>query len=112
MTRTTVLSDTYPRRQLPAYFVGLESLPTWNSRAACIGAEPRLFFPKGKNQDEQASQAREICATCPVTAECLKHAESMPEPFGVWGGTTPQERGWDTYGRRNRSTRGAAPPTP
>lgn len=33
-----------------------------------------------------------ICATCPVIGPCRE--TSAHEPWGVWGGTTPEERGY------------------
>lgn len=37
-------------------------------------------------------KAREICAACPIWEECLDHALSNKERFGMWGGLTPIER--------------------
>jgi len=42
------------------------------------------------------SQARAICASCPITAECLAHAIAQNENEGMWGGKTPTERAVDT----------------
>jgi len=58
---------------------------------------PEIFFPddlgvagdpKLKNQAIQT--AREICMECPVLDKCLK--VGMFEEYGVWGGTTPEQR--------------------
>lgn len=62
---------------------------TWASRALCAGADPELFFPPG---DDRASEARHICAICPVRGECLAYAITADEPFGIWGGLDPHER--------------------
>ena len=59
--------------------------------AACI---PHRFFFQGSEDilpDDDA--AKEICATCPIIAECLAEALKTHEPFFVWGGKTPEERG-------------------
>lgn len=40
----------------------------------------------------QVAAAREICSDCPVRRTCLVHALLQPEPFGIWGGYTTQER--------------------
>ena len=40
----------------------------------------------------QVAEAREICEPCPVRRQCLAHALMQPEPFGIWGGFTRQER--------------------
>lgn len=56
---------------------------------ACVGADPALFFP-GTEQDAQ--RACEICERCPVRAACLEQALARQERYGIWGGTTPDER--------------------
>jgi len=45
--------------------------PHWRDRAACIGADPDLFFPQ---RGESAEPAREICARCSVREACLDYA--------------------------------------
>lgn len=36
--------------------------------------------------------ALEVCAGCPVREVCA--ASAVREPWGVWGGTTPEMRGY------------------
>ena len=56
-------------------------------QAACVGVgAPDLFFDDG-----EAERAKQVCAGCPVLRECLEHA-LQHERFGIWGGTTPDER--------------------
>ncbi len=64
----------------------------WRDRAACRGADPGLFFPPGDAGRNAAKAAKAICAGCPVTAECLRHALSFPERSGVWAGLAERER--------------------
>ena len=48
-------------------------------------------MPEGEKpaqRDHREGQALEICAGCPVREACRRHAIQVPEPFGVWGGTT------------------------
>lgn len=61
----------------------------WRDEAACWGADPDLFFPE---PHQSAEPAREICAECTVTAECLGYALRSHIGFGVWGGMSPDER--------------------
>ena len=49
--------------------------------------DPDLFFP---SPGQPAREARAVCATCPVKAECYEAGRS--EYYGVWGGTTRKER--------------------
>jgi WhiB family transcriptional regulator, redox-sensing transcriptional regulator len=61
----------------------------WTDRAACRGTDTEIFFPA--NADEEA-EALSICATCPVRAQCLDYAVRNRETYGIWGGTTPEQR--------------------
>jgi WhiB family redox-sensing transcriptional regulator len=63
----------------------------WYNLAACRDAPTALFFPTNTDQSHAAA-AKRICATCPVMAECLDDALSSQMGFGVWGGTTAEER--------------------
>src|SRR5690625_4682613 len=33
------------------------------------------------------------CAVCPLAPKCREYATTFEEPAGVWGGTTPTDRG-------------------
>ena len=61
----------------------------WSRHALCAAADPDIFFPPG---DSLASEARAICARCPVRPSCLAYAVTAGEPFGIWGGLDPEER--------------------
>ena len=66
----------------------------WTARGACRSASPELFFPNGTTglavEDIQAAKA--ICASCPVRPQCLRFAVETGQDFGIWGGTTEDER--------------------
>ena len=36
--------------------------------------------------------AKRICALCPLKQQCAEYAILANEEFGIWGGTTPEER--------------------
>jgi Transcription factor WhiB len=40
----------------------------------------------------QIKEAKQICKTCPVIAECLASALINRENYGIWGGTTGRTR--------------------
>jgi WhiB family transcriptional regulator, redox-sensing transcriptional regulator len=65
------------------------TMATWRKRAACRGIDPEVFFPV---TDEDAEEAKAICATCPVREACLEYALAHREREGVWGGATERER--------------------
>lgn len=62
---------------------------SWRQRGACVGLDPEVFYP---HSDEEADEAKRICATCPVREPCLEFALDTREAEGVWGGTTSRER--------------------
>lgn len=61
----------------------------WRQKAACRGIDPEIFYP---SFDEEAEEAKAICAGCPVQQVCLEYALSHRERDGVWGGLTERER--------------------
>jgi len=73
-----------------------EALWEWQLRAACRGMETSSFFhpwnDRGVSRHEREAQAKQVCAGCPVLAECRSHALSVQEAYGVWGGMTENER--------------------
>lgn len=62
--------------------------PAWVLEAACRGLDPRLFYPE---RGGDTTQAKAVCASCPVSAQCLEQAYRDDEP-GVWGGTSAKQR--------------------
>ena len=61
----------------------------WREDAACRGIDTDVFFPA---TDEEAEEAKAICASCPVREECLEFALQTRQEDGVWGGLTETER--------------------
>lgn len=49
-----------------------------------------IFF--SEFEDEQL-EAKEVCAKCPLIERCLEMALETGCEYGIFGGTTPQERG-------------------
>ena len=66
----------------------------WLAGAACLSADPDLFFPVSAPSPSvgQTAQAKAICARCRVRPECLRFALATREAHGVWGGTSEEER--------------------
>nr|WP_040422053.1 WhiB family transcriptional regulator [Actinopolymorpha alba] len=68
----------------------------WQEHAACRSEPSDLFYgPEGEKPPERTDRERyalAICARCPVRDQCQKHATSLPETYGVWGGTTEASR--------------------
>jgi WhiB family redox-sensing transcriptional regulator len=62
---------------------------SWRQHAACRGLDPDIFYPPS---DEEAAEAKAVCAQCAVRQPCLEHALTSRERDGVWGGATERER--------------------
>jgi WhiB family transcriptional regulator, redox-sensing transcriptional regulator len=82
------------------------SATDWRSSAACRSADPDLFFPLSSagGADQQIGRAKTICAGCRVRRECLDYALAEDQNYGIWGGTTPEDR----QRARRRKRRAAA----
>lgn len=63
----------------------------WMVNAACKDMDGSLFFPTSGRNDV-AKAARKVCATCPVTAQCLRYATVNNIAYGIWGGLSVSER--------------------
>jgi len=64
------------------------SILDWHDNAACVDADPELFYP---GPYVHPSEALTLCARCPVIDECLEWALHY-EGHGVWGGTSSRQR--------------------
>ena len=61
----------------------------WRELGACKGLEPSIFYP---DDDDEALDAKAVCAECGVRIACLEVALQVREKQGVWGGATERER--------------------
>jgi WhiB family transcriptional regulator, redox-sensing transcriptional regulator len=69
----------------------------WQAKAACRGPHTSMFFPpshfeRKDDKEIRESQAKAICASCPVRRSCLEYALRIREPHGIWGGLNEAER--------------------
>lgn len=67
----------------------------WQDRAACLRADPELFFPVGeraRSDLDKIQAAKAFCVSCLVKEQCLEYALEKHEDFGIWGGMTEGER--------------------
>lgn len=61
----------------------------WQTQALCAQTDPEAFFPEkgGSTRD-----AKKVCGSCAVRAQCLEYALKNDERFGIWGGMSERER--------------------
>ena len=81
------------------------TLATSEETRPCVGTDPELWFGPDRDVEtelrethvEQAAReslAKQICADCPFTAQCLEQELwfGIAEQWGVRGGMTAEER--------------------
>jgi len=61
----------------------------WRQLGACRGLDPTVFYP---DEEDEATEAKDVCAQCGVRVACLEYALASREKAGVWGGATERER--------------------
>ena len=61
----------------------------WRLDALCAETDPEAFFPE---KGGSTREAKRVCASCAVRAECLEYALTSDERFGIWGGLSERER--------------------
>jgi len=81
-------ADTRPRALTVIIDVDEEDLG-WQDRALCAQTDPEAFFP---DKGGSTREAKQVCRSCEVRAECLEYALEHDERFGVWGGMSERER--------------------
>lgn len=69
--------------------IGDDNPLAWQADALCAQTDPEAFFPEkgGSTRD-----AKQICQSCEVRAQCLEYALERDERFGIWGGLSERER--------------------
>ena len=61
----------------------------WQDHALCAQTDPEAFFPE---KGGSTREAKKVCTSCEVRAECLDYALAHDERFGIWGGLSERER--------------------
>ena len=78
----------------------------WQEFGRCGEVDMDLHFPE-KGRSDKAAQAKAICAGCEVRVPCLEAALTFEEhtygAYGIWAGTTPEERDEIRRQRRGRA---------
>ncbi len=66
-----------------------EGALAWQAQALCAQTDPEAFFPE---KGGSTREAKKVCQSCEVRAECLDYALANDERFGIWGGLSERER--------------------
>lgn len=78
---TTVRYPTVFLLQLPDFLAGVTP--------PCRNVDPEIFFPL---PTQSADDAKAVCHTCPVEAECAQWAIVTGQDYGIYGGLSPEQR--------------------
>jgi len=74
----------------------ITSIWEWQIYAACRDVDSAVFFrPEGERgpaRHARDARAKAVCAGCQVIDACRRHALTVQERYGVWGGLTADER--------------------
>jgi WhiB family redox-sensing transcriptional regulator len=69
--------------------------PSWIRKAACRGWSTSLWFPE-RGDPDNGRTAKRICASCPVSVECLAEALELSDDAnastGIWAGLSGTQR--------------------
>lgn len=84
-----------------------------NTDANCWGMDPTMFVgpdleASSEDREFREQEAKAVCVGCPLITECLQWALDHRE-WGVWGGTTRDERRAIREGRALRDPSGLKP---
>lgn len=75
----------------------------WQELGACAELDTEIFYvgsQRGPALTAFENVAKGVCASCPVLLQCRDYALRTHEPYGIWGGLTPQDR--ERHYRRHR----------
>lgn len=68
---------------------------TWRQKAACRGEDPENWVPPLDDDGTigpVTEHAKQLCATCPVSVDCLTFVLTEPSTIGWWAGTDKRDR--------------------
>jgi len=86
-TATTRTAATIARTTV--YDVDDDAELSWQDQALCAQTDPEAFYPE---KGGSTREAKRVCRSCEVRAECLEYALDHHERFGIWGGMSERER--------------------
>jgi WhiB family redox-sensing transcriptional regulator len=89
---TTAARPLTPAVVLQVVFTSTPGEPRyWQDEALCAEIDPEIFFPE---KGGSSWQAKRVCRSCPVRAECLDYALTHEDAgrYGIWGGYSEHER--------------------
>jgi WhiB family redox-sensing transcriptional regulator len=84
----------------------------WQYSGACQELPTEMFFhpdgERGPSRRNRDNRAKAVCSACPVKTECLNHALTVQEPYGIWGGTSEEDRAFILAGAEEQRVSNAS----
>lgn len=67
--------------------------PYWDNRDSPRESVSDIYVEPWTSRGISREAAEELCIDCPVYTLCRDYAMEAKEPWGIWGGTRPVDRG-------------------
>ena len=58
----------------------------------CNNTDPEIWFGDPNNSYDHTALAKRLCKACPARKACAEYAIVANEQYGIWGGTSRNER--------------------
>jgi WhiB family redox-sensing transcriptional regulator len=87
--RRHVLAELFESARRGGPSIDLPAPEPWTEHAICAQTDPDAFYP---DKGGSTKDAKRVCRSCPVIAECLAYALDHGDRYGVWGGLSWRER--------------------
>jgi len=65
----------------------------WQDQALCRKFPADDWFP-ARSDSPIVAELVEVCLRCPAQRSCLAAALAVPAEYGIWGGTTEEDRAY------------------
>jgi len=60
----------------------------WMDNARCTEVDPELFFGE---DGLYSADAKRVCQSCPVIADCYRYAQELKPQFGIFAGMSVRQ---------------------
>lgn len=77
-----------------AWMDGFLKPEPWMRDGLCRQTDPDLFFGDGDKphmSEKRTADAKKVCLSCPVLAQCQEYAIRTGQTYGTWGALSQKE---------------------
>lgn len=84
----------HPNREVAAQYQDLIIAVADQPSPVPCEVEPEPYTSAWSSKATASSEsAEDLCIDCPLMVQCAAYAKAAKEPYGVYGGTLPRDRG-------------------